>query len=60
MKPRIYRILEEAIETGIVQGYSRAFKHTETPDESCVIDSIRTAVMCELNEWFEFDEEVRE
>lgn len=37
---RKYRILIEKIEEGARWGYARAFKHTDTPSEDEIVDSI--------------------
>ncbi len=57
--PRVntYAVLRRAIEEGIVYGWRRAHKYTDTPTEPAAHDAILNAVMGEVCEVFEFDEE---
>lgn len=57
MKPRIYSILSSAIEFGITQGYKNAFKHTDSPSESTIVNHIKDAILFEISEYFVFDED---
>jgi hypothetical protein len=57
MKPKIRVILEQAIEEGVRYGYSRAHKHIENPSEGAVIEAIEDAVMSQIYEYFDFDED---
>jgi hypothetical protein len=57
MKPKIYTILSEAIEIGIRFGYARAFKHTDSPSESAILEDIHDAIMVEVTGRFSFGEE---
>lgn len=57
MKPNTYVILERAVEEGALMGYRRAFKHTETPTEDAVVQSIVDAVMLSVSEVFVFQEQ---
>lgn len=52
MRAKEYALLEMAVRTGIEYGYTRAHKHTDTPSETAVIDSIQMAVMNDINDWF--------
>jgi hypothetical protein len=54
MKPKIYKILNDAVEVGISRGYRRAFKHSDTPSEEHILTSIETEVMNEISEYFTF------
>lgn len=58
MKPNIYRILQEAVESGIELGYNRAYKHSdgELLTQGVLKQKIHEAVMNEICEWFVFDE----
>jgi hypothetical protein len=55
MKPKILPLLEQCIEHGVRRGYSRAFKHVEVPSKEAICESIETAVMAELYDWFDLD-----
>jgi hypothetical protein len=57
MKPKTRIILEMAIEQGVARGYRRAFKHTDSPAEHSILDSIEECVMSSVYEYFSFDEE---
>lgn len=57
MKPRFYKILEQSIESGASRGYIRAFKHTDSPTEDAIIASITNAIMGELHENFNFEDD---
>lgn len=55
MKLKVYSILSDAVEQGLAYGYRRAHKHTDTPVEANLLDTIHTAVMSELCEVIDFD-----
>lgn len=55
MKPKIYSILEKAIEDGIRIGYPRAFNHDDNPSEDVICERIHTSIMNELSEYFDFE-----
>jgi hypothetical protein len=50
-------ILSQAVEEGVKRGYRRAFKHVEFPSEEAVTESIDSAVMGSILEYFTFDSE---
>ena len=56
MKPKIYHILNIAIEEGVQRGWRRAHKHVENPSEESIKEAIEDAVMSEIHEYFTFDE----
>jgi len=57
MRPRTYRILEMAVESGVEYGYNRAYKHTDDPSDERIKQSISEAVLLEISEWFDVDDE---
>ena len=57
MKVKSRIVLENAIEQGISYGYSRAFKHNDHPTEDAIKESIHRAILNEIYEWFDFEEE---
>jgi hypothetical protein len=57
LRPRTYRVLEQAIEEGIALGWNRAHKYEENPHEETIKDVIRANVMITIGEWFMFDDE---
>ena len=56
MKPKIYHILNLAVEEGVRQGWHRAHKHVDNPTEGAIIEHIEDAVMSAIHEYFTFDE----
>ena len=57
MKANLYKLIERCVEDGVAYGYTRAHKHTENPSEDMVKDAMIDAVMLEICEWFEFEQE---
>jgi hypothetical protein len=58
MKPKTYRILSEAVEKGIRYGWHRAHKHNEEPDQVEIQGALHNAIMFEISEYFELDDEI--
>ena len=58
MTPKIYPVLEMCINNGIKRGYNRAFKHNDEPNEQQIIDSISKAIVEDIFEWFNLDEDL--
>jgi predicted Zn-dependent protease with MMP-like domain len=56
-KPKTWKVLQQAVETGVSYGYRRAFKHTETPTEDEIKQAIEQAVLNEISEWFDIADE---
>lgn len=54
MQPREYRLFTECLENGLRRGYRRAFKHTDTPTEEQLLESLHTNVLGEVHEFFAF------
>jgi hypothetical protein len=57
MKANDYKVLIEAIERGVAYGHSRAYKHDDKPTDDIVKMCIEDAVITEILEWFDFDDE---
>lgn len=55
MRPRIYRLLEEAVEVGVRRGWRLAHKHVENPAEIVIQERISDAIMGEILERFIID-----
>jgi len=55
MKPKIRTILEMALDEGIRIGYRRAYKHSDNPEESWVIETIHNEIMNCIDLYFNFE-----
>lgn len=51
---RVYEIMDRAVEEGVVSGWQRAHKHTDTPHAETLKDEIADAVMNSICEVFDF------
>lgn len=56
MKPNEYRVLQEAIETGIAFGIGRSFKHTDVPSRQVLHENLEREIMNAICDWFVFDD----
>jgi hypothetical protein len=56
MKPKLLPVLEMCIENGVSLGIRRAYKNTDEPSEEYMRAVMEKAIMEEIGEWFEFDE----
>jgi len=59
MKAREYNLIAQCVENGVMLGWNRAHKHNENPDPDTIRDAIEVAVLNEICEWFDFDEETK-
>jgi len=61
MKPKESAVLDMVIETGVIMGLKRATNHWEPGMDSDeltrISNSITEAVLSEMGEWFDFEEE---
>lgn len=57
MKVDEYKVLVMVIENGVNLGWNRAHKHSDNPEEHYVKNCIEEAVMFELLEYFNFDDD---
>jgi hypothetical protein len=55
MKADAYKLLDECVDIGIIIGNNRAHKHENNPSMDTINHCIHTAVMQEICEWFNFD-----
>lgn len=55
-----YDLLEQCVESGIAGGYTRAFKHTNTPSEDLIKITILEYIMCSISEMFIFSNEEKD
>ena len=56
VRVNLYHLLDRAVEEGVLRGYHRAHKHTDTPGELTIQEEIRQAIMANLCEILVFDE----
>jgi hypothetical protein len=57
MKVKEYNVLVDCIERGVEYGMNRAYKHSETPTRAYINEQIADAVLLEISEYFDFDNE---
>lgn len=57
LKPKSYPILLQAVEEGVLHGYSRAHKHVDNPNEVLIVDSIVEHTVQSILEWFDIEQE---
>jgi len=60
MKPKIYNILNDCIETGILYGLRKSKKHSDDPTDEVVSQEIDRAIWSELHNKFDFEIESEE
>jgi len=56
LRPKVYPILLQAIEEGVLHGYNRAHKHVDQPDEILLVEMIVKHTMESVLEWFDIDD----
>lgn len=54
---RAYPVLCHAVEEGVAYGWRRAHKHIDAPDAQTIEDQIVDAVLSEVCQYFDFDED---
>jgi hypothetical protein len=59
MKIRPYPVLCRAVEEGVAYGWQRAHKHVDAPDAETIEEQIVTAVLNEICQYFDFDDDAR-
>lgn len=57
MRVRVYAVLERAVEDGVVYGWRRAHKHDDAPEAAAVQEHVARAVLSEICDYFDVDEE---
>lgn len=60
LRPKTYPLLVDAVENGVKYGYHRAHKHNDNPDQDQITDAIINAVINEIFEWFDIDDDQRD
>ncbi len=59
MSIRAYPVLCRAVEEGVAYGWRRAHKHTQMPDAQAIEAEIVNAVLIEVCQYFDFDDEAK-
>jgi hypothetical protein len=59
MKPKTYKLIDRCVEDGVARGYRQAYKHTDDPSDEAVCERIAQEVMNQLDQWFDFGDEVK-
>jgi hypothetical protein len=54
-KMRVYSIMADAVETGVISGLNKARKYTDTPTDAEIIQQISSYVMLQLEEVIDFE-----
>lgn len=57
MKAKEYRLIELCVENGVKLGIRRAYKHVDEPSKEEIEQAVENAVMLEISEWFDFEDE---
>ena len=57
MKPKFVQLLETCVIDGVTMGHTRAYKHNDSPSKAEINEAIVNAILLEIHEWFDFDEE---
>jgi hypothetical protein len=57
MKVKVYKLIQEIVESGTESGYNRAHKHTDSPSDATIKQCIEEYIMNGFDEAFEFDQE---
>lgn len=60
LRPKTYPLLVDAVENGVKYGYHRAHKHNDNPGQDQITDAIINAVINEIFEWFDIDDDQRD
>ncbi|MFL6603420.1 MAG: hypothetical protein ACJ8R9_19120 [Steroidobacteraceae bacterium] len=57
MRLRAHPVLCRAVEEGVAYGWRRAHKHIDAPDAQTIEEQIVEAVLSEVSQNFDFDED---
>ena len=57
MKVKMYKLIQEIVESGTESGYNRAHKHTDSPCDETIKNCIEQHIMNGFDEAFKFDQE---
>jgi hypothetical protein len=57
MQVKEYTVLTDCVERGVASGMARAYKHSDAPTLDYIKKQIEDAVLLEIGEYFNFDDE---
>jgi hypothetical protein len=57
MKINFRKAITMAVDEGVSLGWNRSHKHTNNPDPASVKDAIAIAILDEIDEWVDFEDE---
>ena len=57
MKPKVYVILDMAINEGIARGWHLAHKHVDDPSPETIKEKMEDAVMSAIADYFTFEDD---
>jgi hypothetical protein len=57
MRVKEYNVLVDCVERGVTHGMNRAYKHSDTPTPGYINEQVIDAVLLEICEYFDFDNE---
>lgn len=57
MKMNFRKAMTMAIDEGVNLGWNRSHKHTNNPDPVQIKDAIALAILDEIDEWIDFEDE---
>jgi hypothetical protein len=60
MKPKVYPVLDMAVENGVHYGLNRAYKYTDDPSREQIVAEVTEAVLNSICEWFDLSDEDRD
>lgn len=60
MQVKEYPVLVDCVERGVASGMARAYKHTDNPLHDHINQQITDAVLSEICEYFNFEEQHNE
>ncbi len=60
MKPKLYPVLQMAVEEGVNHGLNRAYKYTDTPTRDQVVSAVSDCVLNSICEWFDLEQDKAE
>jgi hypothetical protein len=60
MKPKLFPVLEMAVEDGVAHGLNRAHKHIDNPTRDQIVVAVTEGVLNSICEWFDLEQDQEE